>query len=115
MVYLLLLDEETDSFIILDTTVKSSDGKVQPSTSSDSSEIGPEGATVEFPSCKVSLVVPKDTVSSNTTFSLETYLHPDYLPPAIAEDEVPLSPAFHFSSSLSRGHRFRNRLKLFYH
>ena len=67
---------------------------------------------MEFPSSDVSLVVPRGAVSSDVTFSLETYIHPDYLPRATCDDEVPLSPAFHLSSSLPQGHKFQNRLEL---
>ena len=108
----MLVGAENDLFITLDTTVNSSDGTVQPVTLSISSKIGPEGGMVEFPSSNVSLIVPKAAVSSDTTFCLKTYVHPDYLPLATSDDEVPLSPAFRLSSSLPRGHKFGNRLQL---
>ena len=102
-----------DSFCTLSTTVKSSDGLVQPVTSSISSEIGPEGGEVVFQSSDVYLVVPPDAVPSGTTFFLSTYVDPSFLPPVTSKDEVTLSPAFHLSSSLPRGHHFKRPLQLF--
>ena len=108
----LLTGPANDSFLTLDTIIKSSDGIVQPVTSSTSSEIGPEGGRVKFQSSDVFLDVPQGAISSNITFSLETYIDPSYLPPATIKDEVPLSPAFHFSSSLPQGHHFTKPLQL---
>ena len=101
-----------DSYLTFDVRVKSSDGVVQPVTSSFSSEIGPEGGTVRFQSSDVALVVPEGALPSATTFFLKTYLDPACLPSITSEDEVSLSPSFHLSSALSQDQQFTKPLQL---
>ena len=83
-----------------------------PVTSSVSNEIGPEGGNVQFQTSGVFLGVPQGAVPSPTTFYLETYVDPAHLPPVTSKDEVPLSPAFHLSSSLPQDHHFERPFQL---
>ena len=111
-VLLLRIDATESLFLTLDIRVNASDGMVQPVTSSVSSEIGPEGGKVQFQSPEVFLAVPEGSVPSATSFYLETYVDPACLPPVTSEEEVPLSPSYHLSSSLPKDHHFTKPLQL---
>ena len=109
----MLIGTANDSFLTFDIRVKSSDGTVQPDISSVSNKIGPEGGKVQFQSLDVFLDVPPGAVPFGTTFSLETYVEPDCLPPVTHIDEVSLSPVFLLSSSLPQDHHFHIPLGLY--
>jgi hypothetical protein len=102
---------QDDSFAILNTTFKSSDGKALPVTSEASREIGQEGEKIEFPTSEVVLEIPAGSVLSDTTFFLETYVHPDFLP-SVTSTEVSLSPSFHFFTSLPHYHNFTKPIQV---
>jgi hypothetical protein len=87
-----------------DIVVRSSGGKALPITSSVSNQIGLEGGTIQFENSDVSIRVPQGTVSFPTTFILETYVDPVHLPSLKLKDEIPLSPAYHLSTTPPHDH-----------
>lgn len=81
--------------------MKASDGTPQPVTSSTSEEIGTAGG--EFKSGYVSVVVPEGALSGAATFSVDTYVDKDLIPPIDEhKKQVVLSPVVRLSSSHGR-------------
>lgn len=88
----------------------SEDTVPKPLPSPDFKKIGRQGGPLKFNS-DISVTVPPDAVSTDTTFSLETYIDRRMMPPVVVHsEEVVLSPAVYLSSSHIG--EFNNPIKL---